>query len=235
MNFSSSKWKEFFKRFIRVNYVQLMMLLLVLTLALLSGAIYFQFEKIVASQNRSQLAVVKGFQERKQGIEKAETPEKNGESKRAGRIESPTSTPPTKSSQAQKGSSESEQPSQSLQAGEAQPPSGTASPSSSQKETIKVELVLDHGTIKTYFMEVPKGTSVYDLLKEASTEHNFSLEVSYDPAYGAFIEEIDGIRNNSKEGKYWLYYLNGRLANMGASSQKLSPGDKVLWKYERSR
>lgn len=220
--------KRFLKHFLKANRVQLLILPVVLILALLSGAIYFNFDRIVSSKT---YVSVKGrkYLKKKEG-KKRETPASSLEPQVHQREkEEKKSTTSTKNREALPPSQFSQSPNEER----AIPPNQQENQQKTQKETFQVELSIDHGVKKTYFVEVAKGSTVYDLLKEASSQYGFSLDVSYDPAYGAFIEEIDGVRNNPQEGKYWLYYLNDKLANLGASSQKLSLGNKVLWKYEK--
>ena len=241
---------DFFKPFIKKNYFKLAILLVVLVLSLVSGAIYFQFDKIVASQKKARTIAreAKETKEKRQKTaqDKSEKPAKGKgeESQGSETIERPASVPQSKNTEESEPGNQSSKTSDSTSSSQpnTQPseskevkPQTEESPASPQKETIEVELLIEYGTKKTYSIEVPAGSTVYDLLKEASSKHNFSLDASNDSSYGAFIEEIDGVRNDPKAGKYWLYYLNGKLANLGASSQKLSAGDKVLWKYEKTR
>lgn len=103
-----------------------------------------------------------------------------------------------------------------------------------QPETINVTLKIEtNESTKTYEVELNQEQTVYDLLKKASSEYNFSLRVT-DYSFGVFIEELAGVSNNSKEGKYWLYYLNGKLSSKGASIQELKDNDAVLWRYEKT-
>ena len=246
-----SHLKDSLKPFIKKNYFKLIILLVVLVLALVSGAVYFQFDKIVASQKKARTIAreAKKTKENKQKTAQAKsekkpaTEGKEEESSGSETIERPASVPQSKNTEesepgAQLGktsdSTSSSQPNTQPSESKEVKPQTEESPASPQKETIEVELLIEYGTKKTYSMEVPAGSTVYDLLKEASSKHNFSLDASNDSSYGAFIEEIGGVRNDPKAGKYWLYYLNGKLANLGASSQKLSAGDKVLWKYEKT-
>ena len=242
---------DFFKPFIKKNYFKLAILLVVLVLSLVSGAIYFQFDKIVASQKKARTIAreAKEAKEKRQKTaqDKSEKPAKGKEEESSGSetVETPAAVPQSKNRQTEENepgnqssktrdSTSSSQTNTQSPEGKEVKPQAEESPASPQKETIEVELLIEHGTKKTYSMEVPAGSTVYDLLKEASSKHNFSLDASNDSSYWAFIEEIDGVRNDPQAAKYWLYYLNGKLANLGASSQRLSAGDKVLWKYEKT-
>ena len=47
---------------------------------------------------------------------------------------------------------------------------------------------------------------------------------------GKFVEEINGLK--SSQNKYWIYYINGKEANVGISNYKINPGDVVSWKLK---
>ena len=49
---------------------------------------------------------------------------------------------------------------------------------------------------------------------------------------GKFIETINGVKGNG--GQNWIYYVNGKEAQVGVSNYKINPGDVVSWKYEKS-
>lgn len=99
---------------------------------------------------------------------------------------------------------------------------------------ITVKLNINTGQDKlSYNVSVKENSTVYDVLKTSSKEHNFSLKVT-EYSYGIFVEEIAGVANNPDESTYWLYYINGKLANVGSSSQKVKKGDDVLWNYEKT-
>lgn len=116
--------------------------------------------------------------------------------------------------------------------------SKTSSSSKNSKQIInpkiKVSLVVDKGSSsKTYPTDVKEGETVFDVLKTASSKYGFSLKYT-NYSYGVFIEEIDSLANNPANSMYWLYYMNGKLASLGASAQKVKEGDDILWKYEKT-
>lgn len=104
-------------------------------------------------------------------------------------------------------------------------------PVNTQKNRVK--LTIDNGSRTLELpMEVEDGCTVFDLLETASGEYDFSFGYSSDDSYGAFVEELDGVRNSPISGKYWMYLVNGQYASLGASSQTVSDGDVILWRYE---
>lgn len=47
--------------------------------------------------------------------------------------------------------------------------------------------------------------------------------------FGAFVESINGI---SGGGKYWVFYVDGQMAQTGAGNYKTKGGEKIEWKFE---
>jgi hypothetical protein len=52
------------------------------------------------------------------------------------------------------------------------------------------------------------------------------------PGMGQFVEEINGIKNDFKQNKYWIYYINNKSAIAGISQYIIQQGDIIEWKYE---
>lgn len=145
-------------------------------------------------------------------------------------------TPPTQGSEGNQSSQgQSSQNTQSQTKQNSSSGSQSASPPASQqqKQVINVTLSIDKGSSKrSYSLEMDKNSTVLQLLQKGSSTYGFSLYYTNNGAYGAFIEEIDGVRNSPSQGLYWLYYINGKYASVGASVQKINEGDTVLWKYQ---
>ncbi len=84
---------------------------------------------------------------------------------------------------------------------------------------------------KKYSLAVSAGSSIYDAMNILASTTDFSFKASFYPGLGYFIDEINGIKNQS--GEYWTLYVDGSYSNVGASSYKLKDGDSVEWKYEK--
>jgi len=80
-----------------------------------------------------------------------------------------------------------------------------------------------------YETQINKPISVYDFMSQLQNEGKISFKEETYSGMGKFIEEINGIKNGDK---YWIYYVNGKKANIGVSNYKINPGDIVSWKYE---
>jgi hypothetical protein len=97
-----------------------------------------------------------------------------------------------------------------------------------------VSLVIDFGdnNIKSFDnIEINDNTTVFDILKKITTENNLDLKYSQSGGLGAFIESINGSKNNFKENKFWQYWVNNKFALVGAGGYVLKDGDVVEWKY----
>ena len=53
-------------------------------------------------------------------------------------------------------------------------------------------------------------------------------------SFGTSVESINGLVNGT-HNKYWLYYVNGQSASVGADRFALKSGDVVEWKFEISK
>ncbi|MFA6586065.1 MAG: DUF4430 domain-containing protein [Candidatus Paceibacterota bacterium] len=71
--------------------------------------------------------------------------------------------------------------------------------------------------------------TVYDFMNKLQKEGKINFKDKEYTGMGKFIEEINGIKNSDK---YWIYYVNGKKAEIGISNYKINYGDIVSWKYE---
>ncbi len=55
--------------------------------------------------------------------------------------------------------------------------------------------------------------------------------VTKDSQYGQYVDSIDGIKGGT-DGKFWGYYVDGQMANIGAGEYKTKGGENVVWKFE---
>ncbi|RJQ32200.1 MAG: DUF4430 domain-containing protein [Actinobacteria bacterium] len=84
-----------------------------------------------------------------------------------------------------------------------------------------------------YRVPIKKKYTVYTVLRTASKKHRFSLNAKR-YSFGVFVEKIAGVKNNPQAGRYWLYYVNKKLANVGASLRKVKKGDRIKWVYSKT-
>lgn len=86
----------------------------------------------------------------------------------------------------------------------------------------------------SYKISVPEGSTAYDLMVEAASQYdNFSFRGREFSGLGFFVEEINGLSQDQKEGMYWIYYINGQSAPIGVSLYEVKANDVITWKYEQ--
>lgn len=78
------------------------------------------------------------------------------------------------------------------------------------------------------------GMTVLELMQELRNrgdEWQYEVQGS---GRSALILELASVKNGSESGKFWLYEVNGKLADVGVGVYELSAGDDVLWKFTRN-
>ena len=78
--------------------------------------------------------------------------------------------------------------------------------------------------------DVSEGDSVLRLLQAAQKAGQLEFEFR-GGGETAFIESIDGVKNEGSNGSNWLYLVNGELADRGCGVKQLASGDKVKWLF----
>lgn len=76
-----------------------------------------------------------------------------------------------------------------------------------------------------------KETTVYDFMDKLRNEGKINFTEKNYTGIGKFIESINGVKGHGEQN--WIYYVNGKKAQIGVSNYKLKPGDVVSWKYEK--
>jgi hypothetical protein len=71
-----------------------------------------------------------------------------------------------------------------------------------------------------------KGETVLAQLKKQAEV------VTKDSTYGAFVDSINGLKGGT-DGKYWTYYIDGKMADKGADAYVAIGGEVVEWKFEK--
>jgi hypothetical protein len=74
------------------------------------------------------------------------------------------------------------------------------------------------------------------IIGEALHPNDFSFRVIYRSVYGAFIDSIDSLADGDKPNHYWLLYINGDEAQVGATEAILleDSAERVViieWRY----
>jgi len=94
-------------------------------------------------------------------------------------------------------------------------------------------------TVKIYYGGVKSSKIIENItLTDGETTAFYATDkVCEIDGYGfpdnAYIQEIDGVRENvDKSNYFWIYYINGEEAQIGCSAYNLEDGDEVMWIYQ---
>lgn len=92
--------------------------------------------------------------------------------------------------------------------------------------TATFDILIDGEAVADLSKEVtvPEGTYVMDVMHE---EYDVVDE-------GGFLSEIEGYEQDTDAGRFWMYYVNGESAPVGATEYELEDGDSVEWRLEDS-
>ena len=74
---------------------------------------------------------------------------------------------------------------------------------------------------------IAPGKSALDLTKEGAAI------ITKGGGANAYITGINGQVALDSKKEYWAFYINGKLADVGAGSYILKGGDKIEWKIEK--
>lgn len=86
---------------------------------------------------------------------------------------------------------------------------------------------------KRHEISIPEQSTVYNLMISLKQRGDLDFKGKDSSGLGFFVEEINGIKNNIKENTFWIYYVNGKTANVGVSYYILKTNDIINWKYEK--
>lgn len=74
---------------------------------------------------------------------------------------------------------------------------------------------------------VTEGMTVLTLMQKAGLTIG-----TKEYSFGIAVESINGVDQKEANGKYWALYVNGALAQEGASTLAAQSGDRIEWKLE---
>ncbi|WP_053219355.1 DUF4430 domain-containing protein [Virgibacillus senegalensis] len=89
------------------------------------------------------------------------------------------------------------------------------------QETVMITVSENEGEniITEKDVEIEEEAILLDVMKE-----NFEVEET-----DGFITSIEGVSQNEEKGKYWMYTVNGEMAEVGANEYELHPEDEVTF------
>lgn len=86
--------------------------------------------------------------------------------------------------------------------------------------------VSETGRTEITYRATPGITSLEQLRQEARDV------VVTESEYGELVDSIEGHKGGT-DGKYWSFYVNDQMAEVGAGSYIQKEGDTVTWKFQK--
>ena len=77
---------------------------------------------------------------------------------------------------------------------------------------------------------ITEKSTVLDLLKRLSEENQLNLATQDYENLGTLVIGL-GDKKNGDNNKYWQYFVNGQMPQVGAGSFLLSGGEEVEWRF----
>ena len=98
---------------------------------------------------------------------------------------------------------------------------------------ITVTLTIENNkNISSYEINTDNATA-FEVLEQASEETDLTFGADYYEEFQShIINSINGM--GGSDNKYWMFYLNGEMAPVGADQQYVEDGDVITFKLEES-
>ena len=103
-----------------------------------------------------------------------------------------------------------------------------------EEKAATVELVINDGSQEKSTKVAISGEEMtaLEVLKSGAKALNLEVKTK-DYDFGTSVEGI-GDNIGGTDSYYWLFYVNGAMAQVGVDAQKVKAGDEVEFKYEKS-
>lgn len=101
----------------------------------------------------------------------------------------------------------------------------------SDQTSVHIVIVGDSWTINDNLVAY-QGDTAFSILERCGEKNGFLIKSTY---YAQFDSTLINSINNAvsgTDGKYWQYYVNGQLPDVGADKCILSNGDLLKWNFE---
>jgi hypothetical protein len=102
-----------------------------------------------------------------------------------------------------------------------------------QGETVSLTIDFGNGARRVWTLPWVAGMTVGDLMQRA---RDFRPGIAFDQRGAgemSFLTSLEGVGNETGNGRYWLYSVDGRHGEVSFSIQPLEPGAVVLWEFRR--
>lgn len=102
-----------------------------------------------------------------------------------------------------------------------------------KNKNLKKYIPKDGMILKKTMIDIKKGTTAYDVLKQACGENGIAFIKEQKAGYsGVYIKSLGHLAEfdaGKKSG--WMYSVNGKHPNLSCSQYKVKNRDKILWHY----
>ena len=85
----------------------------------------------------------------------------------------------------------------------------------------------------SYNLNFNSGESLFISMQHLKDAGDITFESKNYPGMGQFIYSINGVKSDGSN--YWIFYVNGKEAQIGVSNYKLNEDDQIEWRYEKSK
>ncbi len=105
-----------------------------------------------------------------------------------------------------------------------------SSPVIQETNAVSVSLSIE-GVLSKETYAVPVNSSALTFLVDETEKLRIAIRAKEYAGMGTLIEKIGEFQNGT-DGKYWMYYVNGELALVGADAYVMQEGDSIEWKFK---
>lgn len=98
-------------------------------------------------------------------------------------------------------------------------------PTSTQQSTQPAAKLTTSEDKKTVSYDGQTGKTALEILKSLTTV------ATKQSSYGEFVTGIGGVQADGTT-QFWSFYVNGKLADVGAGTYKTTNGEKIQWRIE---
>jgi len=96
---------------------------------------------------------------------------------------------------------------------------------------VALDINFSNGTVWHYDVNISEGdATVFNVLLHAASVAGFNVKYTYYGQYDSYF--IDSIAGAGGNGRYWIYYVNGEMGEVGADKKIVHEGDKIEWRLE---
>ena len=110
---------------------------------------------------------------------------------------------------------------------------GTKTADTPKREIGTVDLAVDFGKDKkplSIAVVCSEDSTVLSTLERAHNMKELELEFR-GSGETAFVESINGVKNEGAGGNNWIYRVNGKTGDKSAGIYKVDPSDKISWQF----